>query len=449
MPTERNALRLGITTLVVLTLFFTAIIYIGGSSFDSRVPIVVLVKHDLKIPRIKAGAPIVCGPQQVGVVTSVKTIERPTSPPHDGETDLYFEIDGQVNAVIDLRSDCRIAVEGQILGDQGQLTIEHRGTDAKRASPAHPIEARAIGFASDLAMITSQFDEQDPKSLISQIKSQLDAASPVSFVAKIHRILDDLKGVMFNLKQTVDPSVQTALVNKIGSILDHITAITATLDRQMSPGDDRMMLSKIHHSLDLIDRALATVADTIDENRPDVRSTVVSVEGIVAKLDGDVLPAVQNELSATNADSLLAKTHAAFDKLNQSLEDIDVVTHKAKRIVTRSEDRIVTLVQNAKVASDHLKAATKNLRLHPWALIHQPTATESKQKFILDAVREFTEASAHLDDCIGQLDAMLEAEDGHLTDDDPTLQAIRKEIKSATDRFGKTEKALWEQLDVR
>jgi len=448
MPTERNALRLGITTLVVLILFFTAIIYIGDSSFDTRVPIVVLVKHDLKIPRIKAGAPIICGPQQVGVVTSVKSVERPTSPPRLGDTDLYFEIDGKVNAVIDLRVDCRIAVEGQILGDQGQLTIEHRGTDSKRASPAHPIEARAIGFASDLAMITSQFDEQDPKSLISQIKSQLDTTSPASFVAKVHGILDDIKNVVFNLKQTVDPSVQTALVNKIGSILDHINTITATLDRQFSTDDDRMMLSKIHHSLDLIDRTLATVADTIDENRSDVRSTVAAVKGVATKLDRKVVPAVQNELNVANGSGLLAKTHAAFNTLNQSLDDVSVVTHKAKRIATLSEDRILTLVQNAKAASEHLKAATKNLRLHPWTLIHQPTATESKQKFILDAVREFSDASAHLDDCIGQLHAMLEAESGHLDDDDPTLQAIKKEIKSAADRFGKTEKMLWQQLDM-
>jgi len=448
MPKQRNTFQLGLMVIVVAALLLVAVIFIGGRSLAPTVPIRVLVRHDLRIPQLKTGAPIICGPQQVGSVTSVTSIETALPDRPNVSDFLFFEVLARVYRSIDLRSDCRIAVEGQILGNQGQLVIENRGTDPRRASLDTPIFAKAIGFASDLAMITQQFDEMNPASLLSQIKRQLDAESPRSIVAKVHKIIDDLKAMTLSLRNTVDPDRDDAVMAKVHSILDHLNAITRAIGQQLETGDEQMLMTKLHRNLDLLNRGLADVVDTIEENRADLRATVRSTSQVAARLDETVLPAVEQELTRADAASLLAKAHGVFEDLNTALANFNAVSDRARRVAVLAEDPVLTLVRNAKEASDHLKAAAKDLRRHPWKLIHQPDDTELKQALIFDAVREFADAAGSLDDAVGRLKALHEAGGEDLSGDDPTLRAFREELDAATERFSAAEKALWKQLDI-
>ena len=138
MPTERNAFRLGLMAIVVFGLLFGTLMFIGGASFEQRSEIVVWVAHDQKLPRVKVGAPIICGPQQVGSVTGVSMVEAPAESDPAVEDFLYFEFRGRVNTSLDLRADCRIVVEGPLLGENGQLTIENRGTSSSPATALFP-----------------------------------------------------------------------------------------------------------------------------------------------------------------------------------------------------------------------------------------------------------------------------------------------------------------------
>lgn len=74
--------------------------------------------------------------------------------------------------------------------------------------------------------------------------------------------------------------------------------------------------------------------------------------------------------------------------------------------------------------------------------------TGSKQAYSFDAVRESTEASAYLDDSVSQLEDVLQANHGGLSDNDPTLLEIREGLQSAFERFSNAEEVLWSQLDV-
>jgi len=435
--------------IVVVGLLLGAVIFIGGRSFEPMTPIRVLVRHDLRIPQLKAGAPIICGPQQVGAVTAVHTIEQ-ALPDRPEITDfLFFEVLARVNRTIDLRSDCRIAVEGQILGNQGQLVIENRGVDSRRASLDTPILAKPSGLASDLAMITQQFDDSNPTGLLTQIKSQLDAESPRSIVAKVHKIMDDLKAMTLSLRNAVDVNRDDALLAKFAALLDHVDDIAQAIGRQLEPGDEQTIMTKLHGNLDLLNDGLAQVAEAIKENRPGIRSAVHSVGNVASRLDDQVLPAVERELSHAEATSLLSKAHEAFDQLNTALADVNEVSGRAQRIAALSQDPILALVRNAKEASDHLKAAAKDLRRYPWKLVHQPDDAELKQTLVFDAVREFADAAGNLDDVLGRLNALHEAARGKLAADDPAWQAYREELDKAMEHFQATEKALWNQLDIR
>ena len=107
------------------------------------------------------------------------------------------------------------------------------------------------------------------------------------------------------------------------------------------------------------------------------------------------------------------------------------------------------MIENIKQASDHLRAVAKDLRRHPWRLIHKPDAAESKEAHVFDAVREFAEASAKLDDTLGRLQALLASRPGGDSRQDPTLLAMRDKLKNSLEQFRAAEEALWSQLDVR
>ncbi|NOT02373.1 MAG: hypothetical protein HOP29_17340 [Phycisphaerales bacterium] len=448
MPQERNAFRLGLMTIVVVVLLFTAVMFIGGRRFDAVDPIVVRVRHDLKVPRIKPGAPIICGPQQVGLVNEVTTIEG-ESPDDPAVKDfLFFEFHGEVNQSLGLRSDCRIVVEGQILGDQGQLVVESRGLSPERISPEKPVSADASGFASDVAMITQEFDRTDPTSLISRVRTQLDAGSAGSIMAKVHGILDNLQFMTLHLQRVVDPSRREALTARLSDILEDVHQMTTVLRGQLEPGDEHMILAKLHRTLDALDKAMAAAVETVTENREDIRSTVGDVREMASTLNKSIIPALERELSPDSGDSLLTKVHNALDEVNAALDDVSVVAAKGKRVATLSADRLVATVDNAKEATGHLKAVAKDIRSAPWRLIHQPGEIESKQAYVFAAVREFSDASGSLDDSLTQLRVMLEANPGEIAGDHPSLIAVRDQLKAAFERFTDAEQALWTQLEV-
>lgn len=383
MPAERNAFRLGLTAIIMLGLLFGAILFVGGTRFESREEIVVWVAHDQKLPRLKAGAPIICGPQQVGSVTGVTMVEAPSPDDPSIEDFLFFEIRGEVNASLDLREDCSIVVEGPLLGENGQLTIESRGVSSRRASAEVPIHARASGFATDWEMITGEFDEDNPKSLLAQIKSQLDPAASRSMMAKVHRSLNDLNAMSANLAQSVDPTRRDAIISKIDVILDHLNEAMAALRNELASKEGEALLAKAHRGLDLLDRGLLAVVEVVEENRAGIADTVEHLEHAAIVLDEDIIGAAADEFDRKRAESLLSRLHELFNQLDGALTDIGLAAAKTRSVATLGHDRLVALIDNAKEASAQLKGLTKELRRQPWRLLHKPTAKESKQAAIL------------------------------------------------------------------
>ncbi len=449
MRQERNAFRLGLTMIVALVLFCAAVLFIGGKSFEPRDSITVRIGHDQNVPRIKAGAPIICGPQQVGSVTSVGLVEAPALDQSGAGDFLYFEMRGEVNRSLGLREDCAIIVEGPLLGDNGQLRIVNRGSSATPLDPDAPVYARASGFATDWEMISTEFDEQNPNSLLARIKGQLNPDMPQSLVGKIHASVDDVNAMTVSLRNSMDPTRKTALIYKVDSILTHVNGITAALKVQLQPGTEQTVMAKIHRSLDHVDQALGELLAAVEENRDGVRQTIARAENVMITLDQSIIPTIEAELDRTRTESLLAQVHQAFDEINTTLEDVSVVSAKARRVAILAEHRVVTIIESATEASQHLKAVAKDIRRSPWRLIHKPGEAESKQAYLLDAAREFAVASGHLDRSAADLAALFEANDGRIPSDDPTLMAIRRKIQETLEEFTAAEDALWNQLDLK
>ncbi len=447
MAAHRNDFILGLVVLTAAALFVGGVIYVGSGTFGDRVPIVVRMQHEGKLPRLKSGAPIICGPVQIGTVVSVHMIEDVAPDDLNIKDYLYFEVRGMVDPSIGLRKDCKIVVEGQLLGDDGLLRVVSRGLDPAPLEPGTPVLAHTSDFSASIAMITDEFDNDDPTSLISQIKGQLDPSGQ-TLMGKIHHSLSDFNEMTASLKNSLDPTREAAIISKIGAILDHINTISRTLNGQLDPTDDGMILAKIHQGLDHLDVSLETLAALLVENREGIHDTVQNVASVSGQIEKDVIPTLVAELNRGDAESLLSQVHRSFELLEHSLVDVRSITEKADRVATMGEGHVQSILKNADEASVHIKLLLKNLRENPWRLIHEPGEKESRQSYIFDAARSFAEASADLDASIKAIEALLEANSGAIPDDDPALEDVREQIRASLKKFSEAERALWNQLDV-
>ncbi len=447
MAKKRDGFRLGITVIVIFVLFFTVVIFIGsGWERERKVPFVVRFPHTLNLPLLEEGADVIGFGQVIGRVTHLRHVEA--QPPGDKSAapTLYLEVEGEVNASVGLRQDCRIVAEGPVLGGRGNLRVTHRGLSTALVDPATPVYGSASGFAAVVELLSAEIDDRNPQSLMSAVKLQLNADDVSSLVAKVHRSMDDLNALTRSLAAQMNAADKDALVTRMGGILDNLNLTTGYLREEVTPGKEGVVLAKVQGALDALNTGLAEAAAMLQENRPRLAHSLASVEHVAATVDTDIAGPIARELDAANPQGLLTQVHGSFEKLNQSLADLNVVTEKGRKIVVLNEERFNRLLANVKETSDHLKAAAKDLRRNPWRLLYRPGPEETKQADVLDAARAFSEAAGLLDDAAVQLQALSASREGGLAADDPELVQLRTQLLETFDKFHAAEQSLWQQL---
>ncbi len=447
MAKKRDGFRLGISVIVIFTLFFAVIIYIGsGWDRERKVPFVARFPHTLNLPLIQKGAEVVGFGQVIGKVTDLRPVEATLPRDPSGRPTLCLEIEGVVNASAGLREDFRIVAEGPVLGGKGRFRVTHRGESSKPVDPAKPVYGGASGFGAALEALSAEIDEDNPQSLLAAIKLQLDPEEVSSLISKLHASMNDLNALTESVAAQMNTEDRDALIAKVGGVLDNLNLVTGHLREQVTPGKEDMVLAKVQQALDSVNSGLSQAVALLEENRPRVSNTLTSVEHLASTLDTGIAEPIARELDVANPQGLLSQAHGSLEKLERSLADLSVVTDTGRKLVVLNEPRFNRLLANAKEASDHLKSAAKDLRRNPWRLLHRPQPEEQKQLTILDAAREFSEAAGRLDDSAAQLRALLASEDGTIATDDPELVAIRAQLLETFDKFHAAEQSLWKQL---
>lgn len=447
MAKKSDSFRLGISVIVIFALFFAVVIYIGsGWDSERKVPFVAHFPHTLNLPLIQEGAEVMGFGQVIGSVTDLGPVDVTLPGDESGKTTLCLEIKGVVNKSAGLREDFRIVAEGPVLGGKGHFRVTHCGESANPVNPAKPVYGGAGGFGAALDMMSAEFDEQNPQSLLAAIKLQLDPEDVSSLMSKLHASMNDLNAMTNSIAVQMDPEGKDALIAKVGGILDNLNLITGHLRDQITPGKEEMVLAKVQQALDSINSGLSDAVTLLEENRPRISNTLMSMEHLASTVDGDIAVPIARELDASNPQGLLTQARESFEKLNHSLADINVISGKGRKLMVLNEERFNRLVVNAKEASDHLKSAAKDLRRNPWRLLYRPSPDETKQLAILDAAREFSEAAGRLDDSASQLRALAESRNEEVPADDPELVALRKELLDTFENFRQAEQSLWKQL---
>jgi hypothetical protein len=461
MAKRRDNFTLGLTVTIILGLFVGVLLFIGARTSWSEAtrPVVIRFAHTLTLPPLREGGSVLFAGQPVGTITSMWLDSADYRDEKTGKsrktTYLYVRCDLQRR--VDLRADCRIMPEGPILGGAGFLRIDDQGHSDKPLGENQVVEGQGMGgFAavtdqlSDIgASLSQELDAKQPGSIMAMIKGQLDAGQPDGMVAKLLKSLGDINAITANLQLQFDPKQEKVLMSKLHVTMDNINAITGELRNQMDPNSRAALMGKLELALDSVNASLGSVNGMLTENRATIRTTLDNVKATSETLNNGIARSIANELDAKNPGSLMGKVHGAVEKLGLSLADLNKMTATTGEVVALNKDNLNNILANFKETSDHLKAATKDLRRNPWRLLYRPTLEETRELNIFDAARAFSEAATRLDDASGKLKSLMDARGGKLDASDPELKTIRTQLQSTFDKFNEAEAALWKTLDVR
>jgi ABC-type transporter Mla subunit MlaD len=261
--------------------------------------------------------------------------------------------------------------------------------------------------------------------------------------------LNDLNALTAELRVQMSPNEQRTLLNKVHLVVDDLKATTTTLREELTPGNQTALLARLHIALEQLTTALTEATGILQENRPAVHEALSGVAHAVRTVDQEMLTALRAQLDPANPASLLGKLHAAMDRANASLENLNTMTATSEQMVVLSRPALEKTLGNFQAMSEQLRLTSQEVLLNPSKLIWGPSRVREEQLAAFQAARSFAEAATQLDTAAGRLEAILTTlpPDGRVGDvERQELASIRDAVRASFGRFEIAEKALWDRL---
>jgi ABC-type transporter Mla subunit MlaD len=450
MRREPNYLMLGATVAAIAVMFVGVLLFLAGAGGWGRSyqKIRVTFAHDMPLPKLLGGAEVTCGGMPVG---KVKSVDLKALPRDDGKPgqDLYIVVDALVDEQVGLRRDCKIRAEGPPLGGGGTLVIVHRGLssqplpDGATVSGLAPAGLNAVvGTLGD--KLAGELDDKNPEGLLHLIKSQLDAAAPASLMFKVNAIASDLVATSGQVRRQLDPEQQGALMAKLDATLADIKTLTGAMRNEADAQNPGALLARLHGILSALASASQNAAAMLQESRPTIQATLSNVQGTSGMIKDDLLPSLMTQVDPGQTGSLMSKFQAAADKTNAALDNISQLSGSAKNLLIVNQDPIDATVINLRETSEHLRAASREIRRNPWKLLYQPSKNEVRQESVADAARSFSDAAGSLDAAFARLEAYVRSAGASLPADDPQLKDMQEHLAVSLKNLTASEKRFWD-----
>ena len=446
MKSRRQDLVLGIVVLAFLALFVGTILFVYPSLGGEMRNIQVRFKHDEGVAPLKPGSAVMLsGALQVGKVLGVGKEYVEVDTPSGRRQELLIVVEAEIAADLQLNRDCEITTDQPPVGGGGVLVILNVGRSSEPA--AGPIDGMP---PQSLAAAIGTLNRQllGPEGLIPKIDRMLDNEQEGSLTYKISQSLSDVNVMTASLRTQLDVHEQAALMGKLHGIVDNLNQTTAALRNQMQADDQAAALAKVHVILGRLEQGLGDAAEMLRENRPLVHDTMVSVESMSRKMDEEMIDRLKAEFDRNDPTSLIGKIHISLDQINQSLENVVVMTGEGRKLVALNRPALERTIENMKAVSDQLRVGLQEILLAPWRLFNKPFTGEVEKVGAFEAARRFAEAATMLDDTTRRLQAMqnLASEDGADESTAEEIKRIQDSLRATFERFENAEQYLWDQM---
>jgi ABC-type transporter Mla subunit MlaD len=431
---KSNEVAVGITVLVVLAL--TIYIVVALADWSSLVTdyqkIIVKVDYKIGLKGLSTGSPINLGGFKIGQITKTFVCSEKQKDESGSDTDsVCVAFVMKIPVHYQLRDDCQLMPQSNMLGGQAILSIESLGSKGKVISDGETVK---LALAEDvLTALKKEFDAQDPDSLLARLKYEMNRQEKDSIVASLVATADNLRSITAKIKYEVsDDEQQKNLMSKVHSIVDRLSTVSEHIKIQLDSGNKEAAMAKLNSALDKLNSAIGEIDALIKGNKAGITNMVDSLEKVAARLKDDI-PTISDKIQ-----KMLDKGEIAMDNAAQALA-------KIKGIV--NDDRVEKLINDVAEIAVNLKLTSREVRRAPWKLLYKPKEKEMKIQGLVDSAGAFAAGAERLDSAAQQLKRAVTELGGKKPADEGALEQMLTELKTSFEQFQKAEKKFWEQME--
>ncbi len=398
----RNEVAVGITVLIVLVLAVYIVVMLAdwSSLFVPQQKVTVRVHYKVGLKGLQIGSPIHLGGVKIGHITHTKI--RRLEPTATDSNEVYVFFTMKIPQQYQLRRDCVLVPQSNLLGGQTFLAIEDLGREGQIIKDSQTVE---LALADDvLEVIKREFNSNDPCSLLVQIKNNIPA-------------------IANQLRKTL---------TKVDLVLD----IAAEALREFSPEDPNSLLARAKNDVLAVTGqmrlTLAKAGSTLDNAQAALREFDPNdPNSLIARAKIDVL-AITGQMQAT-----LAKADSALDNARAALKNLKELT---------GDERINRIIGNISEVAVNLKLTSQEVRRAPWKLFYRPKKKESDIQALVDSAGAFAAGAERLDSAALRLQKIIATTDDQLLIDKDRIKSMVSEIETTFEQFQEAERKFWEDL---
>jgi chaperonin cofactor prefoldin len=397
-----NNLAVGITVSIVLALTVYIVIMLAEwpSLFTAQQKITVRLPYKVGLKGLSKGSPVHLGGVKIGHITS--TDIKKLDPTSTDCNDVYVFFTMKIPQQYQLRHDCILAPQSNVLGGQILLSIEDMGSKGefiKSGQTADLLLADSI-----METVANEFNPNDPNSFITGLKMDVTAITErlQQTIVKLDTALDAAKSAMVNLKDITGDE-------RVDKFIGNITEVS---------NDLKPAIVKLDKSLDNAQSAMANLKEITGDERVD-------------RIIGNIAEA------SDNLKSTIAKLDTSLDGAKTTLTNLKKIT---------GDERIDRIVSNVTAVSSNLKLTSQEVRRAPWKLFYKPEAKEFRIQALVDSAGAFAAGAERLDNTALRLQKLMSASDDKLQVDKDRIESIFSELEASFEQFKIAEQKFWEEL---
>jgi ABC-type transporter Mla subunit MlaD len=214
----RNEVAVGITVLAVLALAIYIVVMLAdwSSLFSSKQKITVRLPYRMGLKGLAEGSPVHLGGVKIGNITH--TDIKKAQPGAEDANDIYVFFTMKISQQYQLRSDCELLPQSNVLGGETVLSIEDLGGDGEIIQDGQTVDLR---LADDvMETIKREFNPNNPDSFIAHIKKDIPAITErlQQTITKANTALDTAQAALENLKEFSDDERIDRIVGNIKEV---------------------------------------------------------------------------------------------------------------------------------------------------------------------------------------------------------------------------------------
>jgi len=426
---RRNNVRAGVFVTISLFAVLAVVITIsnaGGALLRQTTMYTVAYAVQDGIKYLNVGSDVRIGGVSMGSVEAVRPLT-------DGDSFEVIEVDFELENVVELYMDSKIAIGTPLLGSEAWLDVTSVGTREAGSAvdqiiPGHVpsgMLAQLLGpRGADNAQATIANAREFSENAVEFSENVQEM--PDEMRERVYPILDDAKSTTANLDELVKEfraDTWPGWIKAVDEVMTWAGEFTAELD--LAVADARAFIDNTD--------------GVITDNREDIRTLVTNTKNASATLD-EVAEQIQSET--------MAKVNRLLDSGQQGLEDARAVVTRVRSDYEGWEARWADTLADLSLTAQQLKLASIEVRRSPWRLLYRPGTTELEHEMLYEATRSFAIAAADLKAAAASADRMLSLHGDELARDPELLERVSRNLSDPLEKYERAQQRLFDVLLV-